>query len=110
MDEESRTKINAFAIPIPVYVVGRIPFGEKVYDYLSEVSDMSVDSDVGYGLEFFSFAYADGDNYSAGLFVNKNGNPELKGYDHDLDDIDWEKTKKALLKARSARFEHGECG
>jgi hypothetical protein len=108
MDEESLTKIDAFAIPIPVYVVGGIPYGESIYDYFMEIVDY-FGNNSGYYI-FYSFSYVDGDNYSAGLFVNKNGHPCLVGPDHDHDDIDWEKTKKALLKARSARFEHGECG
>jgi hypothetical protein len=110
MDADSRAKINAFAIPIPVYIVGDIPFGEDIYDYFHKISDMSAENDVGYGYEFFSYSYADGDNYPAGLFVNKHGHPELVGPDHDLDNVDWEKTKRALIKARQARFEHGECG
>ena len=106
-DDESEYKIVMLSEHYPVYVVRQIPYADSIWGVFSTMYDDYMEEPM-----FFSYNYIDKDNYPAGLFVNKNGHPMIAGPDHldDLDNVDWNKTKVALLKARSARFEHGEKG
>ena len=58
---------------------------------------------------FGKYAYIDGDADYPALFSIYKGVPWIAGMDHDEFD-GGRAMDKALLKARYARFEHGECG
>lgn len=86
----------------PMYIVKDIPYSDKIIDYFSEI-----DVNCPWGdYDYFSYSLVDGDSYLAGLFANKEGQPMLVGCDHEWDDIDWDKTKRALMKAKNAKFEN----
>jgi hypothetical protein len=87
----------------PTYLVQTIPYGDSIGDFFENINKKAFIN--GYYI-YFSYLYVDGDNYLAGLFANKKGQPMLVGYDHSWDDIDWEKTKQALMKAKNAKFEN----
>ena len=88
MDEASRDKIWSLSRYCPVYVVGNVPYSQRekyfyhTWDYWRPVVD-EFDKDV----MFFSYNTIDGDSYPAGLFVNKQGKPEIVGPDHDQSNI-----------------------
>lgn len=104
MDNDSKEKILSFSDKLPIYVVGSVPYGKDIFDWFSYVASKYLNT------LFYNYLTIDCDNYTAMLCVNKQGNPEIVGADHDLNNIDVGKTLTAYAKARQARFEHGECG
>jgi hypothetical protein len=103
MDDASRTKIDALASYYPVYVVKDIPCAKNkcLYDFFTHI-DSACDFDDDY--RYFSFSTVDGDLYPCGLFADKMGRPVLRGPDHCLDDIDWDFTQRAYVKAQTFKF------
>lgn len=88
-------KIWLFSETEPIIIVGDLPADSDEWFEQWNFDD-----------HFNSFYYIDGDNYPA-AFSKKNGIPWICGPDHD----EWDcgtSMDKALLKARQARFEHGE--
>lgn len=81
----------------PLIVLGDIPKDD--FDYVNKWFE---------DLTFHSFRYMDGDDYPA-LFSTYKGDVWIAGCDHDEWDMG-ETMNRALLAARQARFEHGECG
>ena len=88
----------------PIYVVNNVP---KSWDDMKDEFDKS-------GI-YYSFEFIDGDNYGAFFYKFKNGDIGLCGPDNLTSDELWgdvwggfEWFTPHLLKARQARFEHGE--
>ena len=102
MDDESKNKIEKFGHEL--IVLTNIPADHKEYFDQYCLYQKNVDGFYGYN----NFRYIDGDEYCA-FFTLSNGNVWIAGADHDQ----WDGGKlmdDCLLKARQARFEHGECG
>lgn len=99
MGQNDLHKIKLLSQEKPVILLGNLPQDE------SEYVDIFFNQ---YDDGFHSYRYIDGDEYPA-MFAIHDGVPWICGGDHD----EWDCGKsmnKALLKARQARFEHGECG
>ena len=97
MSENDLHKIDLLSGHHPVIVFGQLPADSCEY-----CSVMHND------YRFHSFLFMDGDYYCA-LFSVHNNVRWICGSNHE----EWdggEAMDKALLKARQARFEHGECG
>lgn len=90
-------KVEMLSKVHPVLLLGSMPADDDEY--------MRVWRETGC---FHSFVYMDGDDYPACFCIHK-GVQWLAGPDHDQWD-DGAAMNRALLKARYARFEHGECG
>lgn len=118
MDEESAKKIKAFsycakepwscpyiddvADYIPILVVGNIP---------SNIDMMDINNDMGFGIYAFNYETIDGDFFGAYPAADNRGRFYLFGADSNyINSEDVPRVENALLKARQARFEHGECG
>ena len=102
MDKESKQKIENFGKEI--IVLTNIPADHNEYFDQYCCYWKNTDNFCGYN----NFRYIDGDEYCA-FFTLSNGNVWIAGADHDQ----WDGGKlmdDCLLKARQARFEHGECG
>lgn len=97
MTKEDENKIKLFSLPI--IVLGNIP--ENIEEYLHEFWEHESES-----IPYHSYELIDGDDYPA-YFSTKDSEPWIAGADHDEWDSG-ESMNKALLKARQARFEHGE--
>lgn len=97
MNECDQHKIECLSKHHPVIVLGNIP--KNWLDYWKTYCN---------DWRFHSYAFMDGDCYCA-LFSIHRGEVWIAGADHD----EWdggEAMDKALVKARWARFEHGEHG
>lgn len=94
--EEDKHKVLMFADHFPIIVLGNIPDNEWRY------TDKCHETDYFY----HSYLHIDGDPYCALFSINGN-EPWIAGMDHDEWDFG-ESMNKALIKARQARFEHGE--
>lgn len=81
--------------PRPIIILGSLPANYEEYK-AKEFDDW----------RFHSFVFMDGDSYGA-MFSLYNGFPWIAGEQHDECDYGIA-MDKALLKARQARFEHGE--
>lgn len=95
MGPHDEKKIKQF--PMPLIVLGKIPTDVDEYKEIF-FNDH----------RFHSFEFIDGDPYCA-FFSDVNGVPWIAGGDHD----EWDGgalMDSALIKARQARFEHGEKG
>lgn len=103
MDGFDREKIEAFAREWPVYVVGNIPFAKDFFDYMYKIAEANMEDRL-----YYTYATIYGNEYPAGIFVNKDGRPDFAGADEETENLDIEKTLSALRAARAARFEHGE--
>lgn len=79
----------------PIIIVGQIP--KSCYDVFFDVFDNRL----------FNFNLVDGDNYT-GFFYKTDSRIELQGFDNVDSLKGFEHFNNALLKARQARFEHGE--
>ncbi len=118
MDEESAKKINTFTpgeswterngnwervkCGIHLLVVGSVP---------KDIDMMDIDNDMGYGIFAFNYDTIDGDYFGAFPAADSSGKFYLFGDDSNyINQEDVPRVKNALLKARQARFEHGECG
>lgn len=88
-------KIEMFAKNYPVIMLGQLPANAD--EYCDERN-----------IYFNSYHFIDGDDYPACFSVYK-GVPWIAGPDHDEFD-NGISMNRALLKARQARFEHGEKG
>ena len=102
MDDESKKKIEKFGQEL--IVLTNIPANQAEYFDQYCFYKQNVDGFYGYN----NFRYIDGDEYCA-FFTLHNGNVWIAGGDHDQ----WDGGKlmdDCLLKARQARFEHGEKG
>lgn len=99
MKDPDRRKIRAISKFFPVYVVGDIPWSDPLDDQFDKWSDES---------EFHSFEYIDGDYFGAAIGVNKDGYPELFGYDSNYTrDCNKHTTTLCFEAARYAQFDHG---
>ena len=90
-------KIKKMSEHMPVLVLGDIPKDSD--EYLRKMDD---------DWRFHSFSYMDGDCYWA-TFSKYKGEAWICGPDHEQYDLG-KSMDSALLKARQARFEHGEHG
>ena len=97
MGENDLHKIELFSEHYPIIVLGNLPANQYGYQ-------RAFDED----FRFHSYIYMDGDTYPAFFSIYEN-TPCICGADHEQWDLG-EAMDKALLKARQARFEHGECG
>ena len=94
MSPYDKKRIKQF--PRPLIVLGSLPANcDECFDKHYETCGV-----------FYSFSYMDNDNYPAVFSVHK-GIPWIAGPQHDEFDGGFT-MDKALLKARQARFEHGE--
>ena len=82
--------------PAPLLILGNLPADCDEYQK-KWVEDW----------RFHSYAFMDGDNYCA-YFSKFNGVPWIAGWDHWPEFDQGESMDRALIKARQARFEHGE--
>lgn len=95
MSPRDKQKIEKLSEYYPVIVLGELPANEKGYfDWFHEHDG------------FHSYRYMDGDEYPAAFSIYEDI-PWICGPDHDQYDGGKE-MNAALLKARQARFEHGE--
>ena len=97
MSESDLNKIMLFGEHHPVIVLGNLP-GDLI-EYIELWQNDKL---------FHSFKFIDGRNSFAPFKISRLG-PIICNY-YDIDEQDCETMGKALLKARQARFEHGECG
>ena len=95
MSQRDKQKIEKLSEYHPVIVLGNLPANVEEYFDLYNKHD-----------GFHSYRYMDGDEYMAAFSIYK-GIPWICGPDHDQYD-GGKKMNAALLKARQARFEHGE--
>lgn len=96
MTDEDLNKIVQLSKYAPVIILQDIPKDEAEWCKLADQS----------GYNYYSFLYMDGDYYAA-YFSQHEGYPWITGADHEQ----WDHGKQmneALIKARQARFEHGE--
>lgn len=107
-DDESLSKVAAFAKESPIYLVTGIP---TVYDdgaWWRGMEDVAYHQ-CPYGLSPFNFMTVDGDCFGAYLGVGADGTPQLFGDDSNyLRDADDKATALAYQAASKARFEYGE--
>lgn len=93
LSKNDRHKILCFEYPI--ILLGNI--AKDYWEYIDQFFEYDL---------FNSYSLLDGDEYPA-LFSIYNGEPWICGADHDQWDFG-KAMNSALLKARQARFEHGE--
>ena len=99
LTDDDLHKAELFSKEYPLLMLGNIP---KNWDeYYEQYCSRSY-------IGFNNFFYIDGDWYPC-AFSKHNGEMWLCGPDHDQWDLG-EALNIALIKARSARFEHGEEG
>ena len=95
MGDNDAHKIELLSKAHPVIVLGQLPADDD--EYLKIYHE---------DCRFHSYIFMDGDDYCA-FFSIYNGVPCIAGSDHEQFD-GGTSMNKALLKARYARFEHGE--
>lgn len=104
MDEASRQKVRKLSEHYPLYVVGDIPYADDPYDYEYLVACAYSDD-----IDFFTWSFMQGGGGYTAIFADKDGKPYFP-WNHEIKDMDIEKTMSALRAARAARFEYGERG
>ena len=94
MTKSDMHKIEMF--PYPIIILGNIPLDDKEWSRYFDESKC----------KYYSYYYMDFDVYPAFFSIYKD-EPWITGADHEEWDLG-KSMNKALLKARQARFEHGE--
>jgi hypothetical protein len=97
-----------FTAENPTLIVGNIPDGTNIAELMY---DMQFRMDNEETCHEFNFETIDGDYFGLALMVEDGGKLIMCGCDSNYD---WgynpEFTLNAYIRARQARFEHGECG
>lgn len=109
MNETDAEKIRRFhAAGKPVLIVGRIPEGNMMGEIMDNITAEAYSYIPGIPTAY-SFGTVDDDDFPAIPGADTAGGLNLYGHDSNyLDTLNRQKTMKAYLTARQARFEHGE--